>query len=238
MKRFWLIPMTCLLAVSGACRQRTLDPVTQIIASPDFDPDSLGAVAYVGFSRGIADAEDRELFEGLVEGQVMAGEQAFAVLPRDEVRRRAQLEQAGDLLQEVRDFWRDSQKVDKFKTAELCAALGTSGILVGLIEEWTEFDTAQGSDQAPYARVIASLEIYSAATGRRIWKARTSHTVEGKTIPRDAEDSRSAALTEHERELKRRSETIRSSQRDQQAPAIEGVASAVAASLSQALQAR
>ena len=233
MQRYWLAALVCLLIGAGACRTRTEEPLTQVIRSPGLDPDTLGAVAYLGFAAGTSGETARTTMEDIVERRLLATPTAFVIMRRDEIARRANADNAGPLLAEVRDFWRGSGKFDKFKLADLCAALGVRAVLVGMIEDWVEAGSAKGSSDVPYSKVAATLELYSADTGRRLWKARSSQSAQTQALEGSLEAEHATTVQGRER---MRSQTVQATQRGQEAPAIEGVAEQVAAALEKALR--
>jgi len=233
MQRLCLVVLACLLIGGAGCRTRTEEPLTEVIRSPDYRPDSVGTVAYLGFAGGTSGEAARTMMEDLVEQRLLASQEVFVVLPRDEISRRARAEGVEELLGEVRDFWRGSRKIDKLKTGELCAALGTRAVVVGVVEDWIETGSARGSSESPYSRVAATLEIYSAETGRRLWKARSSQTLEARALEGSLQEEHEGTVRGRER---MRSNTVQATQQEQQAPAIEGVAGQVAGALDQALR--
>ncbi|MFH1145262.1 MAG: hypothetical protein V1774_12050 [Candidatus Eisenbacteria bacterium] len=232
MRRIWLLPLVCLLAWGIGCRSRTAEPLTQVTRSPAFHPESLEAVAYFGFSPGIAPDNVLQWVEALVGEQLMTVEYPFAVLSRTDVERLTQTEETRTLVKGVCNFWKDSRKVDKFELARLCEAVGVQGILVGTIEEWTEAASARGTTDVPYTRLAASLEFYSAESGRRTWKARSAHTIETQATQEDYEELRDKTQKGRER---LRAETVQAMHRDHPAPSVESVAATVAEALAKAL---
>jgi len=232
MKRLMLVCLVGLLAAPIGCRQQAAgDPVTQIAPSTDARLDSLKTVAFLGISSN-ASREAIQTFERLIEQQMTSGGQKFTIMGLAEVDRRAQSESESGLIDEVRGFWQRSAKVDPLRLPALCQALGVDGILVGTIDEWTEAAAARGSEQSPYTRVTASLEIYSGKDGKRVWSERSSKTEEEEAMPIMADDDHEQNIRRRERQ---RSQTIRSTQKDQSAPPIESVAQEVVAALTQAL---
>jgi len=230
----WLRPafLTLLMLCAMACQPRPEGPLIQVLRSSDFHPDSLDAVAFLAFSGGMAGDAAVQVVEPILEDQLLGQGYPFVVLPRRELSRRAQAEDVGPLLGKVRDFWRGSQKVDKFKLAELCAAVGIQGVLVGQVDDWIQVKASEGTGESSVTRVAASLAYYSAANGRRAWKARAAETVASESLEQDITDARE--LTSRGRE-RLRAKTVQSAARKLPAPDFDVVARSVAAALAAAL---
>jgi hypothetical protein len=225
----WLLLPLLAIACGTSGKRVTAD----VMRTPEFQPDSLQTVAFIGLAAGSMGGEEALLvMEPLLETQLLAASAPFVVLPRDEVERRAALQGGRQTLKAVRDYWRDSKRVDKFEIAKLGAQLSVRAVLLGLIDEWGQISASQGSGEAAYTRVGASLTLYSVRTGRSIWRASASETLESESLGQDIEGSEQQTTQRRERQ---RSAGVQAVGRGPSAPSFEAVGEIVAGRLAGAL---
>ncbi len=179
----WLAMSHVLLA---GCQSAPAGRTARAAAKPEFELESLDVVAFLGMAKSVEDHQMLQMVGPAIEDHLLATKTPFVLLPEQEVVNRMSREGAGPLCREVINFWRDSRKVDKLKTKELCAKLGAQAILVGDITDWMQNQALPDEDEPSYTRVSASLAIYSAETGRRVWRTR-------KTIYEKAQQLQGAA---------------------------------------------
>jgi hypothetical protein len=216
------------------CQTGSKRGLASVMQTADYHPDSLQVIAYVGAgATSVAGDDARVLMETLFEEQLMGTALPFVVLSREEVERRVAASGASASLDAVRRYWRDAKKVDKFEIAKLGEATGAGAILLGLVDEWGQIDASQGSADASYTRVGASLMLYSVASGRSMWRAKKAETMKSESLEQDMEGG-SEQRTARSREL-RRSAGVQSLERGPAAPRFEIVGAAVAAALVQTL---
>jgi hypothetical protein len=218
------------------CQTGSKRGLAKVMQTADYHPDSLQVIAYIGAgATSVAGDDARALMETLFEDQMLGTALPFVLLSREEVERRVAANGARTALDAVQRYWRDAKKVDKFEVAKLGAAVGAQAILLALVDEWGQIDASQGSGDASYTRVGASLMLYSVATGRCLWRAKEAETMKSESLEQDMGGG-SEQNTARSREL-RRSAGVQSLDRGPAAPRFEVVGAAVAATLVQALAA-
>jgi len=196
----WLIVLIGVLALGLACRPMSHDPVVSITRTPDFQMDSLKSVAYLGMGSSVADPRATAMMEPAVQRQLLTATLSFILVRLEEVERRVTVNGAGEEYRAVRDYWRDSKKLDKFRAEELCRKLGVDGLLLGTVVDWLQTDAADGAQQIASNKVIARLCLYPAGAGRPAWQAQVSHVIESTEHEQRPSDASQNSIRQRELE--------------------------------------
>ncbi|MCK4303706.1 MAG: hypothetical protein KAY24_05660 [Candidatus Eisenbacteria sp.] len=173
MKQLFVLGIAVLLLVAPGCKSGAGSAAT-VMKSPGFNLGDLEVLAYLGLGSSVEDAMAVAMMGPVLEGHLQAAPHDFVILSASECARRASLDGVQELHRDVLDFWLDHKKVDKLKMQQLCSILGVQAILVGVIEDWIQSRGSTAADEAAHTQITASLSIYSAATGRREWRARST----------------------------------------------------------------
>jgi hypothetical protein len=151
-----------------------------------FDLASLKVVAFMGVAPGGShDKQAVPLFEPMLERQLAGITPPFVLMSLQDTETRARSQGLAQEFRDIGNYWRDQQKVDKMKLQRLCDALGIQGILVGGLREWMQVEATPNSDEPSYTKISAVLSVYDAASGRRVWRTRSSRTVEAALLQGD-----------------------------------------------------
>jgi hypothetical protein len=235
MRRIALWIPLCLCLVGLACQSASDRPSANVVKSSSFRPEELNAVAFLGLASGsMAGEEAQRLMEPLIESHLLATQLPFVVLPLSETERRARAQQSIATLRGIQDYWRDAKRVDKFEIARLGEQLGVDAVLVGVVEEWTQVDATSGTVETSFTRIAAGLKLYSVETGRCLWRAEKTETMEPEGIDIEM-DTGSEQLTARQAEAQARSATVQARGRALPPPRFELVAETIATALAQAL---
>jgi hypothetical protein len=232
MRRWIALAGVALLAIGPGCRPANRGPVVQVTRSPEFRPDSLKVIAFLGLGSSVPDPRALPLMEPAMERALADVKLPYLILWPDEAERRARNSGAEETYRAVRDYWRDSKKLDKFRAAELCRVLSVNAILIGTVVDWVQTDASPSSTLNPSTKVIASLSLYPAGTGRPVWQAQASQTLE--TTARETDSGDPYRRTVRRRELER-SPQVQARERSPEAPGFEEIVDIVAAELARAL---
>jgi hypothetical protein len=232
MRRWIALAGVVLLAVGPGCRPANRGPVLQVTRSPEFHPDSLKTVAFLGLGSSVPDPRAVPMMEPAMERALAAEKYRFVILGPDDAERRSRISGSEETYRAVRDYWRDSKKIDKFRAAELCRVLDVDAILIGTVVDWLQTDASASSTQNPSTKVIASLSLYPAGAGRPAWQAQASQTLE--ITGREGDSGDPYRRTVRQRELER-SPQVQARGRGAEAPGFEEVVDIVAAELARAL---
>lgn len=173
------ILLTLVLAISGCQSAGGPQPAAAAAAREEFDLSTLKLVGFMGVAPGgTVDKLAVPVFEPLLERQLAASTLPFALISLQDVEAKARRQDLLEDFRAIEGFWRDQQKVDKLMLQRFCGALGMQGIIVGSLREWMQVEAAPNSDEASYTKISALLSVYEAESGRRVWRARASETVE------------------------------------------------------------
>lgn len=228
----WLIALAGFATLGGACRPTSHDPIVSVTQTPGFQIDSLTSVAYLGMGSSVADPRAVAMMEPAVQRQLLTATLPFLLVRLEEVERRVTVNAAGEEYRAVRDYWRDSKKLDKFRAEQLCQKLGVDGLLLGTVVDWLQTDAGEGAQQIASNKVIARLCLYPAGAGRPAWQAQVSHIIESAEQEQRPSDASQQSV--RQRELER---APGSHVRDHgpAAPGFDAVVEAVSAALVRAL---
>jgi hypothetical protein len=238
MKRLCVILSVILVGLAPSCQRSAQGPTIRLEAAPGFRLADFGVVGYLGLGKVVAADEAINLMEPLFEEYLLGMAGTTVVLPRSEVSRRARTQQVHALELEVRDFWRDAKKVDRFKLAALCDTLGIDGVVVGSVEDWERNKISWGAEGTSFTRVTVTLSLYASGEGRPVWRARCSEMMESE-VYEPSTVTAGPLDPGAERVAKRSGSMDPGAQRAQKAtpepPPFEDVGRVVAAALVQAL---
>jgi hypothetical protein len=225
------------LSALAGCQSGPKRGTANVVRTPAYQPDSLGTVAFLGLARGSAAAEDapREM-EPLLTAQLAAAALPFTLISREEVERRLATPEDVQTLGAVLTFWNDDKKVDRFELMKLGERTGVGGFLLGVVDEWSQTQATSGGGNAAMTRVGVSLTLYSAATGRSVWRADAAETLEA-TATLGGVEIGSESNTAMNRQRQQHGATVRGLERGANAPEFVEAGGLVAAALVQALAA-
>ncbi len=229
MKRGWMIFLLPLaLALSGCQSAGGPQPAAATATPSEFDLSTLKLVGFMGVAQGgTVDKLAIPIFEPLLERQLAASALPFTLVPLQDLEAQARRHGVLEDFRAIGSFWRDQQKVDKMMLQRFCGTLGMQGILVGSLREWMQVEAAPNADEASYTKISAGLAVYEAQSGRRVWRTRSTKTVEAVQLQGD-EDA-------IEREDPAGARFVGGMRTGSDAPAVEDVAAKVAEALAQAL---
>ena len=233
MRRSFVLAGLILLGCGAGCQPANHGPVVQVTRTPEFHPDSLKVVAFLGLGSSVPDPRAVPMMEPAIQRHLAAAKLRFVILWPDEAERRVRISGGEETYRAVRDYWRDSKKLDKFRAAELCRILDVDAILIGTVVDWLQTEASPTSTQNPSTKVIASLSLYPEGASRPVWQAQVSQTIED--TGRDADSGGDAYHhTARQRELER-SPQVQARERGPGAPGFDEVVDIVAAELAKAL---
>jgi hypothetical protein len=200
-RRFgWLIVLAGVVTLGLACRPTSHDPIVSVTQTPGFQIDSLGLVAFLGMGSSVVDPLAVAMMEPAVQSRLLAAPLPFLLVRLEEVERRVTVTGAGEEYRAVRDYWRDSKKLDKFRAEELCRKLGVDGLLLGTVVDWLQTDAVDGAQQIASNKVIARLCLYPAGAGRPAWQVQVSHVIESTEHEQRPTDASQQSIRQHELE--------------------------------------
>ncbi len=180
-----MVGLSALCLVALACQSTGGPPASQS-GKDAFDLSNLDVVAFMGVSPGSgADELAVPMVEPMLERQLEGIRPPFVLLSGAETETRARTEGVYNDFKAVSDYWRDRQKVDKMKLQSFCQALGIQGILVASVRDWMQVEAQPNADEPAYTKIGMRMEIYAADTGRRVWRTRTTRTVEATQFQDD-----------------------------------------------------
>jgi hypothetical protein len=186
MRRVWTTALVPLALVVSGCQsagspQPSAAPSSAAPSSASFDLATLKIVAFMGVAPGgSGDKLAIPVFEPLLERGLQGATLPYMLLSFQDTEARASGQGAAQEFRDISNYWRDQQKVDKLKLQRFCDAMGIQGILVANLREWMQVEAPANSDEPSYTEVSAQLSIYDGATGRQVWRTRSTRTVEAE----------------------------------------------------------
>jgi hypothetical protein len=164
-----------LLALGAGCNKKsTATRAAQVYVAPDWNSDSVTTLAYCGLGANMGDEVMRGDAERLVETELRGSQDRFVVLTMKNAESRAAEKGKTDLLNRVRQVWRDNRLIDKFLAKDLCAALGVDGLIVADVTDWTEQRIDVSQEGTSWTRAEMGVYVYSGESGDLVWGAQRS----------------------------------------------------------------
>lgn len=179
MRGVWITAWLPLALVASGCQSAGGPQPKAGLVQAEFDLASLKVVAFMGVAPGgTSDKQAIPVFEPLLEQGLAGAATPFILLPFRDGEARARSQGVLEDFRDISSYWRDQQKVDKLKLQRFCSALGIQGIAVAGLREWMQVEARPNADEPSYTKISAQLAVYDAASGRRVWRTRSSRTVE------------------------------------------------------------
>jgi len=164
-----------LLALGAGCNKKTAGSrAAQVYIAPSWNSNAVTTLAYCGLGSNLGNETARADAERLVETELRGGQDRFVVLTMKNAESRAAEKGKSDLLERVRQVWRDDRLIDKFLAKDLCAALGVEGLIVADVSDWIEQRIDVSQEGTSWTRVEMGVYIYSAESGDLVWGAQRS----------------------------------------------------------------